>query len=91
MVSTGGGVAMTFSIFEATPANVRIEVQSSSDLGVTDAWVTIASKTGAGAWSGPATVTAGAVSEGKVPVTVVGLPQSPRPARSFMRIRLVPL
>lgn len=87
----GGNLTATFSILETIPANVRIEVQASNDLGATDSWFTIARKTGNGAWTGSATVTLGAVSAGKVAVTVEDLPQSPRPLRRFMRVVLVPL
>lgn len=87
----GGNLTATFSILESIPANVRIEVQASNDLGASDSWFTIARKTGNGAWTGNATVTLGAVTAGKVTVTVEDLPQSPRPVRRFMRVVLVPL
>jgi Ca2+-binding RTX toxin-like protein len=87
----GGNLTATFSILETIPANVRIEVQASNDLGASDSWFTIARKTGNGAWTGNATVTLGEVTAGKVAVTVEDLPQSPRPPRRFMRVVLVPL
>ncbi|MCF7674236.1 MAG: calcium-binding protein, partial [Akkermansiaceae bacterium] len=89
----GGGqrLAASFSILETLPANVRIEVQASNDLGIAEPWTMIARKSGNGAWTGPAQVITGPASAGRVTVTVRDIPHSPQPPRRFLRIVLVPL
>lgn len=64
---------LAFTLNETLPPGVTLEVQASADLGRTDPWHTIASKTGSGAWTGPATVSA--PSNGQVTVTLT-LPQT---------------
>jgi hypothetical protein len=81
----------SFTILESPPSNVRIQILASNDLGIDDPWTVIASKTGTGAWSGPATVMTAAAGGGRVNVSVADIPQSPRPPKRFMAIRLVPL
>jgi hypothetical protein len=93
-LTTEGGaqrLAASFSILETLPANVRIEVQASNDLGIAEPWTMIARKSGNGAWTGPAQVITGPPSAGRVAVTVRDIPQSPQPPRRFLRIVLVPL
>jgi hypothetical protein len=70
---------------------VRIEVIASNDLGNEDPWTVIASKTGTGTWSGPAQVSVSPADNGRVNVSVGDIPQSPRPPKRFMAVRLVPL
>jgi Ca2+-binding RTX toxin-like protein len=76
-----------FSVFEPLPNGILLEIQSSSDLGLTDPWLTIASKNGGAAWSGTAAVAVGVPGAGRVTVTVTDpLSISQRP-RQFYRIR----
>jgi hypothetical protein len=89
--ASGPQLSAGFSILESPPSNVRIEIIASNDLGISDPWTVIASKTGSGAWSGPATVMTAAAGGGRVNVSVADIPQAPRPAKRFMAIRLVPL
>ncbi len=89
--ASGPVLSAGFSILETPPSNVRIDVIASNDLGNDDPWTLIASKTGSGAWSGPATVTVSPAQNGRVSVTVSDMPQSPRPMKRFFRIRLIPL
>jgi Ca2+-binding RTX toxin-like protein len=88
---SGPRLSAAFSILETPPSNVRIEVIASNDLGIEDPWTVIATKTGNGAWSGPAQVTTSPAGSGRVSVSVADVPQTPRPPRRFMAIRLVPL
>jgi hypothetical protein len=93
-VTTGASgplLSAGFSILESPPFNVRIEIIASNDLGIDDPWTVIASKIGAGAWSGPAQVTVSPAVNGRVNVSVADIPQVPRPSQRFMAIRLVPL
>jgi Ca2+-binding RTX toxin-like protein len=77
-----------FSVFEPLPDGVLMEIQTSSDLGLTDPWLTIASKNGGAVWSGTAAVAVGAPGAGRVSVMVTDtLTVSQRP-RQFYRIRL---
>jgi Ca2+-binding RTX toxin-like protein len=89
--TSGPVLSAAFSILETPPPNVRIDVIASNDLGNDDPWTLIATKTGTGAWSGPASVTASPAVNGRVSVTVSDMPQTPRPQQRFFRIRLVPL
>jgi Ca2+-binding RTX toxin-like protein len=88
---SGPQLNASFTILESPPSNVRIQILASNDLGIDDPWTVIASKTGTGAWSGPATVMTAAAGGGRVNVSVADIPQSPRPPKRFMAIRLVPL
>lgn len=93
-VETGGSgpqLSAAFSILETPPSNVRIEVIASNDLGIEDPWTVIASKTGTSVWSGPAQVNASTAVNGRVSVSVRDIPQTPRPPKRFVAIRLVPL
>jgi Ca2+-binding RTX toxin-like protein len=93
-VTTGGSgpqLNTSFNILETPPSNVRIEVIASNDLGNEDPWTVIASKTGTGTWSGPAQVSVSPADNGRVNVSVGDIPQSPRPPKRFMAVRLVPL
>lgn len=89
--ASGPALSAGFSILETPPSNVRIEVIASNDLGKQDPWTVIASKTGTGAWTGPAQVSVSSAGNGRVNVSVGDTPQSPRPAKRFMAVRLVPL
>jgi Ca2+-binding RTX toxin-like protein len=93
MVTDGSGALLSagFSILESPPSNVRIEIIASNDLGIDDPWTVIASKTGSGTWSGPASVTVSPAPNGRVSVSVRDVPQTPRPIKRFMAVRLVPL
>jgi Ca2+-binding RTX toxin-like protein len=89
--ASGPQLSAGFSILETPPSNVRIDILASNDLGIDDPWTVIARKTGSGAWTGPAQVTVSPPSGGRVSVSVADIPQSPRPTKRFMAIRLVPL
>jgi Ca2+-binding RTX toxin-like protein len=89
--ASGPLLSAGFSILESPPSNVRIEILASNDLGIDDPWTVIASKTGTGAWTGPAQVTISPAGGGRVNVSVADIPQTPRPPKRFMAIRLVPL
>jgi hypothetical protein len=82
---TGG---VEFVMTEALPAGVTIEIQSSIDLGEAYPWQTIASKTAANAWTGPASVTVGLPQNGKVTVTVRDLQPLDVFRKNFFRARL---
>ncbi len=90
VVNDGAGprLAVEFSTFEPMTTGVLLEIQASSDLGVVDPWLTIASKHGSGAWSGLAAVSVSSSSNGRVTVIVPDLqPLAQRP-RQFFRARL---
>ena len=83
-IGSGERFAVQFSIVEPMPEGLRIEIQVSTDLGITDPWRTIASKSGSDLWRGPATVSVSAPSGGKVVVTVPALqPFSNAPRQLF--------
>lgn len=84
----GARFEIQFSILEAMPAGQLLEVQASSDLGATDPWLTIASKSGSAPWAGPATVTVSAPSGGKVVVTVTALQPFSSVPMQFLRFQL---
>ena len=89
--ASGSSLSAAFSLLQTPPSNVRIDIIASNDLGRDDPWTVIASKTGAGAWGGPAQVTVSPAVNGRVNVVVRDIPQSPRPSKRFMAVRLVPL
>ncbi|MEP6663526.1 MAG: hypothetical protein ABJC04_07655, partial [Verrucomicrobiota bacterium] len=62
--------AVTFSILEPMTNGVTLAIQSSTDLGVDDPWLTIASKIGAAAWTGSATISIGTPANGRVAVSI---------------------
>ena len=88
--ASGPQLGAEFCILESPPSNVRIEIIASNDLGIDDPWTVIASKTGTGAWTGPAQVSVSPPANGRVDIRVTDVPQAPRPARRFMAVRLVP-
>lgn len=80
--------AVEFSIFEPMPSGILLEIQSSSDMGVSDPWLTIASRNSSGPWSGVTTVTVSAVADGKVMVTVSDQLPLAQSQQRFFRARL---
>ena len=64
---TTAKLKLDFQIASPLTADITLIVQASSDL---TTWTTIATKTGAGAWSGTATIAQGTVSNGRIPVTI---------------------
>jgi Ca2+-binding RTX toxin-like protein len=75
-------------MFESLPAGVTVDIQSSIDLGETYPWQTIATKTGSGAWTGPASVTISAPVNGKVTVTVTDVQPVTQFPKNFFRARI---
>ena len=85
---SGARFAVQSSIFEPMPAGVLLEIQSSTDLGFGDPWLTLASKTGPGAWTGTATIAVGAPANGSVTVTVTDTRLMATEPERFFRARL---
>lgn len=77
-----------FEMFEALPAGVTVDIQSSIDIGETYPWQTIATKTGAASWTGPATVTISAPANGKITVTVTDVQPFTQIPKNFFRARI---
>lgn len=81
-------IALQFAINDPLPAGVTLEIQSSADIGRTIPWMTIATKTAAGSWSGSAAVTVGEPANGRVALTI----RAPDPLTSaphnFYRARI---
>ena len=88
---SGARFAFRFAIFEPMPSGQLIEVQASTDLGLNDAWRTIASKQGNDLWTGPAVVTVSPAPGGKVFVTVPALQPIHDVPRQLYRLRLTNL
>jgi Ca2+-binding RTX toxin-like protein len=86
----GSRLVVQFTISDPMPAGALLEIQASTDLGVNDAWQTIASKNGPAAWTGVAAVTTGPTTNGSVTFTLTDLPPTPGQARRFLRFRLGP-
>ncbi len=80
--------AVGFSMDTEVPADVRIEVQASADLGSTDPWFTVAGRTGANAWSGSGSVLVTDGEPGRQEVIVSVPPGLAGRARLFMRLRV---
>ncbi|HUS36601.1 MAG TPA: calcium-binding protein, partial [Verrucomicrobiae bacterium] len=80
--------AVQFEMFESLPAGVTVDIQSSIDLGETYPWQTIATKTGTGAWTGPASVIISAPANGKVTVTVTDVQPVTQFPKNFFRARV---
>lgn len=85
---TGPRFALEFSLFEPMPNGVLVEIQASDDVGLTDPWLTIASKNGSAAWTGLAAVTVSAPSEGRVTVTVRAQMPLAQRTQQFFRVKL---
>ncbi|MSU57003.1 MAG: calcium-binding protein [Pedosphaera sp.] len=86
---TGARGAVQFSIFEPMPNGALLEIQTSTDLGLSDPWLTIASKNGSGAWSGTGGITLGAPSGGRVIVTIADPQTLTQHPCLFFRARVV--
>jgi Ca2+-binding RTX toxin-like protein len=80
--------AVEFEMSESLPAGVTIDIQSSIDIGLAYPWQTIATKTGAAAWTGSAAVTVSAPANGKVTVQVRDLQPAVELPKNFFRARL---
>lgn len=65
-----------------------LEIQASTDLGANDPWTTVASKTGSASWVGPANVTVGTPSGGKITVSISALQPVSIVGLQFYRFRL---
>ena len=87
---TSQGTAIAFAINETIASDTLIEIQSTTDLGQTQGWVTIASKRGTAAWSGVVAVTLGTASNGQIPLTVLDNATLTIP-RQFYRVKVSPL
>jgi Ca2+-binding RTX toxin-like protein len=85
---TGPRFKVQFSIAEPMTAGMLLEIQASTDLGASDPWATVASKTGNASWVGPANVTVSAPSAGKVTIAVSALQPVSIVGRQFFRFRL---
>jgi Ca2+-binding RTX toxin-like protein len=85
---SGNRFAVHFEISEPMTNGVTLEVQASTDLGLDDPWLTIASKSGSAAWVGFATISVGTPVNGKVSVTVADLQTLDRLPQRFFRARL---
>jgi Ca2+-binding RTX toxin-like protein len=80
--------AVQFEMFEALPAGVTVDIQSSPDMGETYPWQTIATKTGSNAWTGSASVTVSAAANGKVTVNVNDAQPITQLPKNFFRARI---
>jgi hypothetical protein len=81
-------LTIDFVINSAIPANVVLEIQTSSDLGATDPWLTISSKTGAGAWGGLSPAVSTDAGNGKVTIHASALQSVSSAPTLFMRVRV---
>ena len=78
---------VAFEISDPMPADYRLEIQTSTDLGQTDDWRTIASRDSSGGWTGTAQIAAGTPADGKVGL-VVTVPSAAGKKHAFFRARL---
>lgn len=89
----GSGAAARLRIAFSTPqssgTDVTLQVQASSDLGITDPWTPIASKVGQTPWSGPATVTVLPPQDCRTAVTVDDTVTIGAAPKRFLRLRAV--
>lgn len=79
---------LQFSIVEPMPSGLLLEIQASTDPGLTNPWHTIASKHGSDSWGGPSFVTLSPPSGGKVVVTVPAVQPVRDVPRQLYRFRL---
>jgi Ca2+-binding RTX toxin-like protein len=84
---TNGTINITFSAPPALPPGYSIEVQSSTDAGLTSPWTPIAIRNGKPTWTGSATVLVAPGSGGKDSITV-SVQRTGEPKR-FFRIVIV--
>jgi hypothetical protein len=66
----GDRLRLHFEMPEPGGNDITLSMQASDDLGLSDPWVTIATKIGTGAWSGPGAITLTPLPGGKVAVTI---------------------
>jgi hypothetical protein len=81
-------LTIDFMINSTIPANVLMEIQTSSDLGATDPWLTISNKTGAGAWGGLSPAVSTDAGNGKVTIHAAALQTTTSAPTLFMRVRV---
>ncbi len=84
----GRRFAAEFEIDAVLPASARLEIQTSTDLGIEDPWLTIASKTGPAAWTGLVPVTTEDLGNGKVKLTIPALHSVALHPKLFLRLVL---
>ena len=80
--------ALRFSMLDSIPAGVLMEVQASRDLGLTDPWHTIGSRSAATGWTGAAIFTTTPATAGKSNVTLTPLLTAPELPKQPFRIRI---
>jgi hypothetical protein len=79
-------LTLLFSLPDPPPSDVKYTIQGHNNL--TGTWTDLATKTGAGAWSGAATVTAGAPAGGYIPYTMEDIQVTTGVPRRFMRLKM---
>ncbi len=87
----GSRFGIQFTINSTIPSNVRLDIQSSNDMGKEDPWLTIATKTGASAWSGLSPVVSESAGSGRVTLTIHALNAISDQPRHFMRLVIIGL
>ena len=89
MTDSGGDrrIALMATISETMPAGMQLEMQVSADLGATDPWHVVASKSGSSAWVG-LPVTSTPASEGKVTYTISPLLSPLQATQQYFRLSL---
>jgi Ca2+-binding RTX toxin-like protein len=85
----GKRFAVAFEIDDAIPAGTRIEIQTSTDLGADDPWLTIATRIGNAAWTGLVTVSSEpGTTPGKTQYTIPTMQPVAETPKLFARILL---
>jgi Ca2+-binding RTX toxin-like protein len=77
---------ISFSMNQSLRPGVTLELLASADLGSQDSWKVVASKTGDGAWTGPAATTVSAPAAGKVNAAIT--PVAPPGQRAFYKLQI---
>ena len=90
LVDDGSGArfVLQFSILEPMPSGLLLEIQASTDLGLTNPWQSVASKRGPEPWASPSAVNVSSPSGGKVVITVPCLQPVRDVPRQSYRFRL---
>jgi hypothetical protein len=81
-------VRLHFEMPDIAANDITLRVEASDDFGRSDPWTPIATKVGAGTWTGTGTVTAAAVGGGRVAITVADTKSVNLTPSRFLRLTI---
>jgi Ca2+-binding RTX toxin-like protein len=90
-VVSGGRIRLEFTMVDSLPAGELLEIESSTDLGGSDPWKTVASRYRNGSWYGLLDDTVIPAGADRVAVSLTLMDAAGAPPRRFFRFALKPL